>query len=56
MNNVLLLERGSLMKLKKKAIEKGYQILKIYEVWHFKNVAQYDPITKSGGIFIIIHL
>ena len=35
----------------KRAIEKGYQILQIYEVWHFQEVAQYDPITKSGGMF-----
>ena len=29
----------------------GYQILQIDEVWHFQEVAQYDPITKSGGMF-----
>ena len=34
-----------------KAIEKGYHILQIYKVWHFQEVAQYDPITKSGGMF-----
>ena len=35
----------------KRAIEKGYQLLQIYEVWHFQEVAQYDPITKSEGMF-----
>ena len=35
----------------KKALEKGYEIVKIYEVWHFKNISQYDPESKSGGIF-----
>lgn len=35
----------------KKAIEQGYKILRIYEVWHFERVSQYDPESKSGGIF-----
>ena len=35
----------------KKAIEKGYKILNIYEVWHFDDIAQYDPKQKSGGLF-----
>ncbi|XP_045201509.2 uncharacterized protein LOC123555044 [Mercenaria mercenaria] len=34
-----------------KAIQKGYQIVKVYEVWHFNKVSKYDPITKTGGIF-----
>jgi hypothetical protein len=29
----------------KKALEKGYVVQRIYEVWHF------DPKTKTGGIF-----
>ena len=35
----------------KKAIEKGYKVIKLYEVWHFNNISQYDPQTQSGGIF-----
>ena len=35
----------------KKAILKGYRILQIYEVWHYNDVVQYDPATKSGGLF-----
>ncbi|XP_053406566.1 uncharacterized protein LOC123556078 [Mercenaria mercenaria] len=34
-----------------KAIQKGYQIVKVYEVWHFDKVSKHDPITKTGGIF-----
>lgn len=33
------------------AIGKGYKILKIHEVWHYERVSQYNPITKSGGLF-----
>lgn len=33
------------------AIEKGYQIIKIYEVYHWTETTQYDPITKTGGLF-----
>ena len=35
----------------KKAVEKGYVIQKMYEVWHYDRIAQYDPTTKSGGLF-----
>ena len=35
----------------KKAIQMGYKIEKIYEVWHFDRVEQYDPETKMGGMF-----
>lgn len=34
-----------------KAVQKGYKILKYYEVWHWDNKEQYDPQTKSGGLF-----
>ena len=36
-----------------KAIEKGYHISisQIYKAWHFQEIAQYDPIAKSGGMF-----
>ena len=33
------------------AIEKGYKILKIYEVYHFEESTQYDPKTGKGGLF-----
>ena len=35
----------------KKAVEKGYEIEEIYEVWHFENVSQYDPLLRQGGVF-----
>ena len=34
----------------KKAVKKGYAI-KMYEVWYFDEIAMYDPVTKSGGLF-----
>lgn len=35
----------------KKAIEKGYVVDKIFEVWHFDRISQYDPQAKEGGAF-----
>lgn len=35
----------------KKAVEKGYVLDKIFEVWHFERISQYDPQTKSGRAF-----
>ena len=35
----------------KMAVSQGYNILKMYEVWHFDNISQNDPITKTGGLF-----
>lgn len=35
----------------KEAISQGYVIQNIYEVWHFVNISQYDPVSKTGGIF-----
>ncbi|KAJ8037513.1 hypothetical protein HOLleu_18343 [Holothuria leucospilota] len=34
-----------------KAIQKGYKILKVEVVWHFEEKAEYDKVTKSGGLF-----
>ena len=34
-----------------KAMEKGYKILKIYEVYHWDNTSCYDKESKEGGIF-----
>jgi len=34
-----------------KAVEKGYRILKIYEVYHFEESTEYDKSTKNGGLF-----
>lgn len=34
-----------------KAVEKGYRILNIYEVYHWSKTSQYDPVTKTGGLF-----
>ena len=35
----------------KKALQIGYQIVRIYEIWHFDHISQYDPNTKTGGLF-----
>lgn len=35
----------------KKAVQMGYKISHIYEVWHFDQVSQYDPKSKTGGLF-----
>ena len=35
----------------KKAVQMGHMIAKIYEVWHFDQVSQYDPKSKTGGLF-----
>lgn len=32
------------------ACDEGYKILKIFECWKY-NVEQYDPVSKSGGVF-----
>ena len=33
------------------AVEKGYKILEIYEVYQYK-VTQYDPEKNEGGLFV----
>lgn len=33
------------------ALKHGYKMVKIFEVWHWKESAQYDAQTHSGGIF-----
>ncbi len=35
----------------KKAVEKGYKVLRIYEIWHFDKISKYDPVSKAGGLF-----
>lgn len=35
----------------KVAFQLGYKIVKVYEVWHFDEVAEYNPDTKTGGLF-----
>lgn len=35
----------------KKAVGMGYKIGKICEVWHFDQISQYDPKSKTGGLF-----
>jgi hypothetical protein len=34
-----------------KAVEKGYKIIKTYEIWHFNEKSQYDPASKTGGLW-----
>ena len=33
------------------ALERGYRLLDVYEVWHFPETNQYDKATGAGGIF-----
>jgi hypothetical protein len=35
----------------KMAVDKGYIVDTIYDIWHFDHVEQYDPRSKTGGIF-----
>ena len=35
----------------KKAIDKGYKVLDVYEVWHFNEISRYNPTTMMGGLF-----
>ena len=34
-----------------KALSLGYRFLKKIEAWHFPETEQYDPITKTGGLW-----
>ena len=34
-----------------KALDMGYQVTEIYEVWHYDKYEQYNSKTKSGGLF-----
>lgn len=34
----------------KLAVSKGYEIIKVHEIWEYK-VSQYDPVTRTGGVF-----
>ena len=34
-----------------KAIELGYKIIEIYEVWHFSQSSKYNPDSREGGLF-----
>ena len=33
------------------ALERGYRILDVYEVWNFAETTQYDKVTGLSGIF-----
>lgn len=33
------------------AISRGYKVLEIHEIWHYEQVAQYNTVMKSGGLF-----
>ena len=33
-----------------KAVQIGYTLLKVYEIWHYDTVIKYDPITGDGGL------
>ena len=34
-----------------KAVQIGYTLLKVHEVWQYHTVTKYDPITCDGGLF-----
>ena len=34
-----------------KAVEMGYEVKDIEVVWHWEERAEYDPETKTGGLF-----
>ncbi|XP_041351271.1 uncharacterized protein LOC121370216 [Gigantopelta aegis] len=34
-----------------KAMEKGYQVITVYEVYHWPETTQYNPTTRDGGLF-----
>ncbi len=33
------------------ALQKGYRILKLFEVYHYDESSQYDKSSKTGGLF-----
>ena len=35
----------------KRAMQKGYEIIQLYEVWYFDQISQYGPSSKAGGFF-----
>ena len=35
----------------KKALELGYELVDIYEVWHYPRSTKYNPETREGGLF-----
>ena len=35
------------------ALDRGYKLLDVYEVWHFSETAQYDKASGEGGIFAV---
>ncbi len=34
-----------------RAMDKGYEVLKTYEVYHWDETSKYDPAKKEGGLF-----
>ena len=32
----------------KKAVEKGYTVLQVYEVWHFDKIVHYSPLQRRA--------
>jgi hypothetical protein len=34
-----------------RAIEDGYRVIKIFEIYHWPEHTQYNPVTKDGGLF-----
>ena len=33
------------------AVDVGYKVVKVFEVWHWSNTEQYNTTTQSGGLF-----
>jgi hypothetical protein len=34
-----------------KALSLGYKIVRMHEIYHYRESEQYDPVSKTGGIF-----
>ena len=34
-------------------MECGYRLLHIYEIYHWRESTQYEPITREGGLFAL---
>lgn len=39
-----------------KAMNNGYKVIKIYEIYHFEESTRYDRETRKGGIYVNIFL
>lgn len=33
------------------AVEMGYVVKEIHEIWHYERTERYNPVTQQGGLF-----